>query len=822
MSIKTLKEFQERAIESGVSLFAHAKKQLDVAPKDAASRAHAVNHNGYLLIEAPTGSGKTLMAGHIVEKFSNQENVVWFWFAPFKGVVGQTAGFLREQFQGLRLREMQEDRAVQNSRSGDVFVTTWQTVATRVKDSRNVRKEGEKNPSVDELIAGLRDMGFRIGVVVDEAHHSFHGDTQAAQFFHSILSPEYTVLITATPDDGDIADFKERLGITELHRIRVSRADAVGAGLVKSGVKCAAYMVDAGQEKLVDLQATALRDGVALHRKIKETLKAEGISLTPLLLVQVDSKDKSVQRAKEKLMGFGFTEKQIAIHTADEPDAGLLAIANDEEREVLIFKMAVALGFDAPRAFALVSMRATQDTDFGVQLVGRILRVHRRLQGRAVQNKLPDLLRYGFVFLADPEAQDGLDKAGQKMNQIQTEYAKISPTTTIVTVGGETMVQVMEQGGQTSLYQTPAPELEFRLDGGSVIETSSTTAPPPLPTLPTGFLGRLGFTDEPTGGTGSHTSGTSSGVLVGTSRYHLKAGVPRRFKTELQCPDPEVTEQDCAKRFTVSAGELLDAVIARVNVTRKTLEVFTQQLEIEFISVKLDADEAARAAYRALRQSDMFDPRMLKRALLDKLQGVLRDRAMEEANDPEAVERLLNILLATHPDILFEAQKKALNATAEIEEAEELPDEVVADSPLPTSSKNIYGIMPPDLNTWEHPFAQLLDIDQHGVVQWWHRNPVRKPWSVGVVLSNGSAFYPDFIIGVRDRKTEDNAILVETKYDYRNESQLPKTHSEHKIYGKVLILTQDGQARWITVLYDEKQDTASPDRLFSTLILQNY
>ncbi len=128
---------------------------------------------------------------------------------------------------------------------------------------------------------------------------------------------------------------------------------------------------------LVDLQATALRDGVLAHRKLKSQLEKLKIPLVPLLLVQADSKDKSVEKIKDRLLRHGFTEEQIAIHTAAEPDDSLLAIANDEKREILIFKMAVALGFDAPRAFTLVSMRATRDADFGVQLIGRLLRVHR-------------------------------------------------------------------------------------------------------------------------------------------------------------------------------------------------------------------------------------------------------------------------------------------------------------------------------------------------------------------------------------------------------------------------------------------------------------
>jgi hypothetical protein len=178
MSTKTLRRFQTLSVDSGVDLFLAARELLNASGADAAGRAAAINHNGYLLIEAPTGSGKTLMAGTMVENFSHEERVVWFWFAPFKGVVGQTAAFLREQFHGLRLRELADDRATDMSRQGDVFVTTWQTVATRVKDKRNVRKEGETNPSIDTLIEQLRTQGFRIGVVVDGGE-VFQGGAEA-------------------------------------------------------------------------------------------------------------------------------------------------------------------------------------------------------------------------------------------------------------------------------------------------------------------------------------------------------------------------------------------------------------------------------------------------------------------------------------------------------------------------------------------------------------------------------------------------------------------------------------------------------------------
>ncbi len=820
MSAKTLRPFQELAIDSGVNLFSHAKTLLDAAPNDPTSRAHAINHNGYLLIEAPTGAGKTLMAGHLVERFSHVEEVLWFWFAPFKGVVAQTVGFLREEFHGLRLRELQEDRAVAGSRRGDVFVTTWQTVATRVKDRRNVRKDGELNPSIDELVAGLRGLGLRIGVVVDEAHHGFHGDTQAAQFFREVLRPEYTVLITATPDDADVREFEAAMGIAELHRDRVSRRDAVEAGLIKTGVKCAAYFVEPDKKALVDLEGTALRDAVSAHRMLKKTLADMGMSLTPLLLIQVDSKDdepdtrteSSVKRMKERLAKMGFTEEQVAVHTAKEPDSGLLALANDERREVLIFKMAVALGFDAPRAFTLVSMRASRDSDFGVQLVGRILRVHRRLQSRAQSGTLPELLRYGYVFLADAETQTGLDLAGQRINQIQTEYAKVSPTTVVVRVGTQPpMVQVTEADGQMGLFQTAPPVSEQV--GAVLSETSSGAAPtPPTPASTEfdfgSFFGGSSGEASPSGDEIMPPTGGLPPLLVrgvvGSYRYALRPGVPRRFKTQVVSPNNDVTEDDCANRFIVSTRELFEVMKNRVPVERRTLDVFTHDIQREFnFAADLSVDRAAVLAEKILCKSKVFDSRELRQALLRKMEAVLREEAMEQADAPDRVAHFLNVILAAHPELLQEAQKEALATTAELLEADELPPELVSDAPLPISPRNIYGVTPAELNSWERDFADLLDRDANNLVHWWHRNLPRKPWSVNVLLPDGRGFYPDFIVGVEGRRTEDNALLAEPKFAFERTDEAPKVQAEHRAYGRVLVLHLQGGAQWMVVRYDQ-------------------
>jgi type III restriction enzyme len=184
MKVRSLKQFQSEAVRSGVAIFTHAKSMLDAIPADdAASRALVVNGNGYLLLEAPTGTGKTLIAGHIAQEFSAIERVVWFWFAPFKGVVEQSIDTLRGEFPALRLRDLASDRKLDGTQPGNVWVTTWQSVATQVVDRRSVRQGGDTNLSVDELIVRLRGEGFRIGAVVDEAHHTLKAKSQAGAFF---------------------------------------------------------------------------------------------------------------------------------------------------------------------------------------------------------------------------------------------------------------------------------------------------------------------------------------------------------------------------------------------------------------------------------------------------------------------------------------------------------------------------------------------------------------------------------------------------------------------------------------------------------------
>jgi len=144
-------------------------------------------YNGCVLLEAPTGAGKTLMAGLIAENFARPDHrdnakIVWFWFTPFAGLVEQAKSALKKEFNGLKIRDLACDRKTYTASSGDVFVTTWASVAARNAETRKLRSSGDLSLSLDEFIPELREAGFRIGVVVDEAHHSFAKATGDCEF----------------------------------------------------------------------------------------------------------------------------------------------------------------------------------------------------------------------------------------------------------------------------------------------------------------------------------------------------------------------------------------------------------------------------------------------------------------------------------------------------------------------------------------------------------------------------------------------------------------------------------------------------------------
>jgi type III restriction enzyme len=804
--------YQKEAKDNALSIFRYALQQIEAAP-DEANRKQAAAYNGCVLIQAPTGSGKTMMAGMIAEEFAREAKIVWFWFTPFAGLVDQASIALKKQFGGLRVRDIQGDRLAMGTRSGDVFVCTWAAVAANNEKARRLRRDGDLSLSLDSLIPSLRELGFHIGVVVDEAHHTFSGATEAVRFYTEVMQPEFTLLITATPDDKDVDKFKRTTGIAELHRVTVSRQDAVDAGMIKVGIKSVAYLAPDDQKALVDFPMAALADAKAVHERIKLELKNAGINLMPLMLVQVatSEKDDDVARARGNLKLLGFREEAIASYTAKEPSDDLLAVALDETKEVLIFKMAVALGFDAPRAFTLVSMRGAKDTDFGIQVVGRILRVHRRLQGREV----PELLRNGYVFLADAENQTGLTGAAGKINAIRTGLSEISPYTMVVNIVGQNQVQIVRNGQSTMLPVEPSPATQHDLSQGSVVGNYVATGSlsSAMQNVLDGFV--LAMPEAQT-----EQTRRIAATLSGASRFNLKiSGL--KFKTERMPLGTDALLACIGGKIAIGERELNEGRRAKTTVIRREEEIFTRTVIDTKYQARISEAEIARRAQRVLFEPDYLDPRDLHAVLIKRLQSEYEARGFE--SDERDLEFVLDLILVAFPNLIRQAARECAAQYAELMDTAPLPDSIELLSGARTSRLNIYGVMPPDLNRDEIAFAEMLDSDLSGTVEWWHRNEPRKPWSIGLILPSGAQYFPDFVVKVNGRALGDGLLLAEVKGDHllNSSDTLDKVLASHKLYKRPVMLVQEDSGRFMTIRQDTNGKNA-PDQIFRLDLMAGY
>lgn len=819
--------FQQAAIESAVNVFSACLTELEKirgTAQEVTGRSLIISNRGSLLFEAPTGTGKTLMAGNTVEQLSLRYKIIWFWFAPFAGLIDQTAKSITSEFHNLRVKDPAVDREITTLSTGDVFITTWASVAVANTESRKIRKDSEQQLSLDEMIGQAQALGFHIGVVIDEAHHSFRGQSQAFKFYRETLSPDITILATATPKDRDIDDFVLQNGIKHLNRVSISRQKGVEAGLIKKGVKVAIFKApQPGVEELVNFQQTAVKYGVRAHNQIKLLLEDAGKSIKPLLLIQADSQD-NIKVVEKWLHSMGFSTSQVRTHSSNEPDPHLLAIAADEDVEVLVFVMAVATGFDVPRAWTLVSLKTSRDPDFGTQIVGRIMRVDRRLQN--IEN-VPDALQHAYVFLSDNESQTGLNTAAQRINAIQDGLAIVSDNIAVVTIGDEATAAEANKHGQFSLL----PDEESK-ERGEVNDEDKNVGQGSSTSTEQQTLFELGLVTPPP--SNQPSSSNNSGGASNTQnppqkpsifRYPLREDItfPKQFRKAVISADQENLLAEVVSLFRFDDTLINVAMQSAAKIIMEQTEIFAQNSELpEEVQAILAQDEIDKHAQMTLNfanKDGMINIRDLFIALEKQLDREFKDRGLAHMDSAGALRIAMNKILALRPAMLRDAVIEASKRHFIVKDAELIPTEVVSGTALQPSRLNIYKIYPSDLNTWELPFAQELDRDLTGTILWWHRNIPKKPYSVGIPLpgqSTQSYYWPDLIVGVNGRSRGNGILLVETKRVLNDQegNAHAKSKVEHPEYKKPMMLYWEKEERWMVVEYDSVQDKNVLDRVW--------
>lgn len=812
-----LAPYQRRAVEQLALDIGETHRQIALEPhhRRAISRAR-----GLRVLVAPTGAGKTLVLGRAIETLvpdpvvplAGFKGSVWFWFTPYSGLVDQTRLALRAQCPNLRLRDPVRDREPSQTRDGDVFVSTWGAVASNKREARILRRTNERAWSLDGMIAALRDEGWFVGCVIDEAHVNFGVSArQASGFFEDVLQPDTAVLATATPRDEKLGAFLKAGGYngTDL-KIEIGRDEAVRAGLVKPGLVLGHLVLKDAQRDMIDEEETLVRAAVLQHERVKTRLADHSVSMTPLLLVQVPNEGgkTGAEKAKAMLKAAGLGEDAIRVHTATQPDPEFRSLAVDESLEALVFKMSAATGFDAPRAHGLVSLRPVITPEFGIQVIGRVMRVDPRIRANAKAMADP-LLSRASVFVTG-RRQPGLESAADHLAALRSSITPVVSQATLFDVGGTVEVKASANDEEVAASPPVLQEAEEMSHAPAAIEGQVSRLKTGMAEEPSGFLhaepvdarnevepGLFGSGPIP----GDHGGGRHALSRPGYRAYALRRelGVPSSLLREVP-PDPDMLDdlaRDAAAQFRIDdrVRSLLTSSFG-IDVELRLRELLAGDAErSERFATSPSRAKVQTAAQTVLRFSDDVDPRLFRHYLVERFAETIKSPGGGEV-PKEDLARAVDLLAVFQPSLIKDALAAALARHASVRHAAPLPEHVNDKEALFEAKRAAYGVFPSGLNGPERRFAELLDCMDG--VRWWLRNPSHPScdWSVRLQLPNGRGFHPDFVLGVEGRRVVDSICLTEVKDNgetgrLHSDENLVKIRARLHDYGAVLWVSED-------------------------------
>ncbi len=368
-----------------------------------------------LVFKAPTGSGKTVMASQMLDELTTQladegREVALIWIAPNK-LHQQSYLKMKNYFTETRvLRPVTYDELDHSAggyiHPGEVFFVNWESIN---KDKNIMVRETESSASLYDLTRRTQEeYGLPIIVIIDE-EHMFGG--RAAKQSEKVLkniNPKVEIRISATPITMPDA------------MVTVSREQVIKEEMIKDGITINPLVND--PESGLSENEYLLEQALAKREDIKAAYERLDRRINPLLLIQLpndnsetlDEEERSiiemVKARLETVHDITTNNGRLAIWLSNDKQ-NLEGLENDHNMtEVLLFKQAIALGWDCPRAAVLLIFREIQSTSFGVQTVGRIMRMPE-------QKYYPDpLLNHGWVYTN--LSRDRIEIVAEDMNYI--------------------------------------------------------------------------------------------------------------------------------------------------------------------------------------------------------------------------------------------------------------------------------------------------------------------------------------------------------------------------------------------------------------------
>lgn len=337
-----------------------------------------------LIFKAPTGSGKTVMAfdmlSQLVEELrqgvkSDYREVAFIWIAPNK-LHEQSYLKMKHFFDETRvLRPVVYDELDHTDgyiHAGEILFVNWESIN---KGNAIMVRDSEQNKSLFEIMRHTQEEHELPIVVIIDEEHLFWSRTadKSAQVLKNI-NPKLEIRISATPKT------------VSYNAVTVQREDVVREEMIKESVILNPDLNNFGRDEL-QLNEMLIDKSLERRNQIAEAYKRQGVDINPLLLIQLPNdtstsltteETKIVEQVKVVLdVKYGITtdNKRLAIWLSGMKENLDGLEEKNSLTEVLLFKQAIALGWDCPRAAVLLIFRKLNSNEFTIQTVGRILRM---------------------------------------------------------------------------------------------------------------------------------------------------------------------------------------------------------------------------------------------------------------------------------------------------------------------------------------------------------------------------------------------------------------------------------------------------------------
>lgn len=382
-----------------------------------------------LVFEATTGAGKTVMACQMLAGLmdelhdrgdSRYQEVAFIWFAPRKLHI-QSYEKLKGAFEETRtLRPVMFDELDQNEgiRPGEILFVNWESVN---KENNVMVREGDCSLSLYEITDRTKEeFGLPIVAIIDEEHMFWSKTADKSAAVLDRINPTVEIRISATPKT---ANPKEK--------VTVYRQDVIAAEMIKKEVVLNPE-IELNFSDELELNANLIKAALDKRNQIAEAYKAVGSNVNPLLLIQLPNDTKEsmtaedtaiadqVKKYLEVMCGITTDNHRLAVWLAGEKENLTDLEKPDNLTEVLLFKEAIALGWDCPRAAVLLIFRKLQSDQFTIQTVGRIMRMPEQ------KHYQKEILNSGYVFtdIAKDKIQIVTADAGYILNNTITAHRR--------------------------------------------------------------------------------------------------------------------------------------------------------------------------------------------------------------------------------------------------------------------------------------------------------------------------------------------------------------------------------------------------------------